>query len=128
MEKLKSALFWTVLVAETGHVFCCVLPTIVTVMSVLSGLGLISAMPAGMLAFHEFMHEWEIPVIATSAVILVLGWGLHFLSLKLDCHDTGCCHGACAPKKTGTSRLLWVATALFAVNLVIYLSLHLTHA
>lgn len=124
MEKFKSAIFWTVLISETGHVFCCVMPTIVSVMSLLSGLGLLSVMPAGLLAFHDFMHRWEIPVIITSAAILALGWALHFISLKLDCHDTGCHHGACAPKKISTSKLLWIATALFTTNLVIYLALH----
>jgi fumarate reductase subunit D len=120
MQKLKTAVFWTVLASETGHVFCCVMPTIVTILSLLSGLGLIS--------FHEFMHDWEVPIIVASALILALGWALHFVSLKLDCHDTGCHHGACAPKKVSTSKLLWIATGLFAVNLTIYLTLHLTYA
>lgn len=124
MQRLKSAIFWTVLVSETGHVFCCVLPTVVTVLSLLSGLGLIGVMPAGLMAFHDFMHEWEVPVIATSAVILVAGWALHFLSMKLDCHDTGCHHGTCAPKKNNTTRLLWIATGLFVANLAIYLFFH----
>ena len=128
MQRLKSAIFWAVLVSETGHVFCCVMPTIVSVMSLLSGLGLLSVMPAGLLAFHEFMHDWEIPIIAASAVILALGWALHGVSLKLDCHDTGCHHGACTPKKTGTGKLLWIATGLFAVNLAIYLFFHVGHA
>ncbi|MBU0800032.1 MAG: hypothetical protein KKA05_03430 [Alphaproteobacteria bacterium] len=124
MQRFKTAIFWAVLVSETGHVFCCVMPTIVTVMSLLSGLGMLSVMPAGLLAFHDFMHEWEIPVIITSAVILLFGWVLHFISLKLDCHDTGCHHGECAPKKISTSKLLWIATGLFSVNLIIYLALH----
>lgn len=128
MEKIKNAVFWTVLASETGHIFCCVLPTLVSILSLLSGLGLVSALPAGLLAFHDFMHEWEMPIITASAIILVLGWALHLLSLKLDCHDTGCHHGTCAPKKIGTSRLLWIATALFAFNLCIYFTLHLTHA
>jgi hypothetical protein len=127
MERLKSAIFWAVLVSETGHVFCCVMPTVVSVMSILSGLGLLSVMPAGLLAFHEFMHHWEIPIIAASAVILALGWLLHFVSLRLDCHDTGCHHGACAPKKTGTGKLLWIASGLFAANLAIYLFFHVGH-
>lgn len=124
MEKLKSAIFWAVLVSETGHVFCCVVPAVVSILSILSGLGLLSVLPPGLLAFHEFMHDKEVPVIAFSAFILMLGWGLHALSLKLDCHDTGCHHGACAPKKNRTSKLLWAATALFVVNLAIYLIFH----
>lgn len=124
MERLKSAIFWAVLVSETGHVFCCVLPTIVSVLSLLSGLGLLSVMPAGLLAFHSFMHHWEIPIIAASAIILAGGWLLHGISLKLDCHDTGCHHGTCEPKKNNTVRLLWIATGLFTFNLTVYLVFH----
>ena len=120
MERLRSAIFWTVLVSETGHVFCCVMPTVISILSLLSGLGLISVMPAGLLAFHDFMHAWEIPIIAASAVLLVAGWALHWLSMKLDCHNTGCHHGACSPRKNKTSKLLWIATGLFAANLAIY--------
>ena len=127
MQRLKSAIFWTVLVSETGHVFCCVMPTVVSILSLLSGLGLIGIMPAGLLAFHDFMHEWELPIIATSFVVLLAGWGLHALSMKLDCHDTGCHHGACTPKKNNTSKLLWIATGLFAANLAIYVFFHLSH-
>lgn len=124
MQRFKTAIFWTILVSETGHIFCCALPAIVSVLSILSGLGLMGALPAGMLAFHDFMHEWEIPVIIASAVLLVLGWGLHALSLRIDCHNTGCRHGACAPKKISTSKLLWIATALFAANITIYAVFH----
>lgn len=124
MERMHKALGWAILASETSHVFCCVLPTLAGVFSLLSGLGVVGVLPAGIMEFHDLMHRWEIPMIVASGAVLVLGWTLYALSLRFDCHDTGCVHGACAPKKNRTAKILKIATALFVVNTTIYLVFH----
>jgi hypothetical protein len=125
MQKFKKAIFWSVLISETGHIFCCVIPLLISALSIMSGLGLISILPHGLLALHEFMHDYEIPLIIFSAFSLALGWILHFVSKRLDCHDTGCHHGSCAPQKDKTQIILWVASLLFIINVTIFATLHL---
>ncbi len=115
---------WAVVLSETSHVFCCVFPTIFSVIGLLAGLGMVTAMPAGMLAMHNLIHAWELPMIATSAVILALGWAAILYSDKIDCHSTGCAHGACAPKKNRAHLVLKIATVLFVFNVFIYATIH----
>ena len=124
MQRIQKALGWAILVSETSHVFCCVLPTLIGVSSLLTGLGVIGILPAGILEFHEIMHRWEIPMIALSGIILALGWGLYAISKRMDCHDTGCHHGDCAPKKDKTALILKAASVLFVVNTTIYYLFH----
>ncbi len=63
-------------------------------------------------------------MIILSGVILALGWGLFLYSQKVDCHDTGCHHGPCTPKKNNTRLILKIATGLFLVNIAIYGIVH----
>jgi len=115
---------WAVLLSELSHVFCCVLPTLVTVMGVLANAGLMSAAPGFLTELHETIHHYEIPLIIFSGVMVVLGWGIHLASSDVDCHNTGCEHPPCTPKKRNNSRILVIATILFAVNLFIYGGIH----
>lgn len=124
MQRIQKALGWAILASETSHVFCCVLPTLAGVFSLLSGLGVIGVLPTGIMEFHHIMHQWEIPMIFASGLILALGWGLYGLSRRIDCHDTGCVHGDCAPKKDRTAMILKIASVLFVVNTAIYLAFH----
>ncbi|MGB0719683.1 MAG: hypothetical protein ACPGRX_04370 [Bdellovibrionales bacterium] len=124
MEKLQRSLNIAVLAAETSHVFCCVLPTVFSLLSLLAGFGLIGAMPSGMLQFHDAMHEWEVPIIIASGVVIVLGWALHDYARRIDCHDTGCGHGPCEPKKKRSAKVLKIASVLFLVNVSVYVLVH----
>ena len=124
MQRINKALGWAILASETSHVFCCVLPTLAGVLSLLSGLGVIGVLPAGMLEFHDMMHHWEVPMVIASGVILALGWGLYMISKRMDCHDTGCHHGDCTPKKNKSTLILKAASVLFVVNAIIYLTFH----
>lgn len=123
-EKLQKKLSWAIILSETGHVFCCVLPSVFSIVSVLVSAGVLSVMPASLTRWHDAVHDWEIPIILASAVLLAAGWGLHALSRRLDCHDTGCHHPPCSPQKKKTSKLLLIATGLFTVNVMIYLTVH----
>ncbi len=127
MEKIRTGIFWAITLSETSHVFCCVLPTLFSLASLLAGVGIVSALPTGWLAFHEAMHEYEIPMIGLSGAILAVGWLLHYISLRIDCHDTGCAHGPCQPKKKSATGILKIATVLFVVNTIIYLAFHAGH-
>lgn len=127
MNFLKKSIFWAVVLSETTHLFCCVLPTVVSVMGLLAGAGLVTAMPGFIGDFHDIIHAYEVPLIVISGVVLALGWGLYELSRRIDCHETGCAHGACAPRKDKTLLILSIATTLFTANLAIYWFLHAHH-
>lgn len=107
--------------------FCCVFPTIFSVVSLLAGLGMVSAMPPFMVSVHDALHAWELPMIALSGGLLALGWWATWYSDKIDCHSTGCAHGACAPRKKRAHTVLKVATLLFVFNILIYTFIHRSH-
>jgi hypothetical protein len=94
-------------------------------LSVLMTMGLMSAMPSWMNDVHEVMHGWEMPIITMSGVVLALSWGLHLISKRMDCHDTGCVHEPCEPKKNKNATILKIATALFVINISVYSFVHM---
>lgn len=124
MEKLQKILGVTIIASETTHIFCCALPVLVSTFSLLSVLGLVAVAPQPILYLHDVIHDYEIPLIIFSGVILALGWGLFMLSLKLDCRSQGCEHEPCTPQKKRTSTILKVATVLFVFNVTIYALVH----
>lgn len=120
MQKLQNTIYWAIIATEASHIFCCILPTLFSILGLLAGIGIIGLMPAWMTEFHETLHGWEVPVVIVSGIVVVLGWGLLFISRRIDCHDTGCEHGACAPKKDKAGLVLKIATVLFFVNVMIW--------
>ena len=124
MSFLKRHLGLAVLASELSHVFCCVLPTLVTVLGALANLGLATAAPGFILEIHEFLHAYEMPIIVFSGVMVAMGWTIHLSSRRVDCHDTGCVHPPCTPKKDNNARILVIATVLFAINLVVFFGIH----
>jgi hypothetical protein len=124
MRKTQGFFNWVLIVSETSHIFCCVLPSIFSIISVMIGMGLVGAMPIWMENVHEAMHVWEIPLMVMSGVVVLIGWGLYRLSTRMDCHETGCTHGPCEPKKKNTAVILKIATFLFVVNVMIYVVFH----
>ncbi len=124
MRRLQDVFSWVVVLSEVSHVFCCVLPSIFSIITVLVGMGLMGVMPVWLDEFHHVMHDWELPLIVMSASVLVIGWALHFVSKKINCHDTGCGHEPCGPKKKKTAKILKFATFLFIINIAIYFSVH----
>ena len=123
-QKMQKSMMWAVILSETSHLFCCVLPTIVSLIGLLAGLGIVVALPVGFLELHDFLHEWEVPMIVASGLILALGWVAVRHSNKVDCHSTGCAHGACTPKKNRAHLVLKIATVLFIFNVLVYLGVH----
>lgn len=127
MQKIQKFVYWACVSSEISHIFCCGLPILFSLLSLLSGLGVIIAMPAGLDFLHEALHDYEIPMIITSGCIIVLGWALHYVAYRIDCRSTGCGHGPCAPKKRNSGRVLIIATALFVMNVSIYFLFHYSH-
>lgn len=124
MHKHRKKIYWAIIASESSHVFCCVLPTVFSVLSLLVGAGLIGVLPTFIVDFHHVIHTYELPIILVSMIILGLGWVMDYWAHKIDCHHTGCAHGSCEPKKYKAHKILLIATVLFAVNLMIYLVLH----
>lgn len=124
MKRLHSFINWACVASEISHVFCCGLPMLFSIISLISGVGLITTMPVPLSFLHERLHPYEVPMIVTSAVILLIGWGLHYVAYRIDCHSTGCVHDACEPKKKRSTKVLMIATGLFILNVSGYLLLH----
>lgn len=123
-QSLQKSLIWAVILSESSHVFCCVFPTLFSVVSLLAGIGVVAVMPTFMVSLHNTLHAWELPMIIVSGSILALGWAAIRYSDKIDCHSTGCAHGACVPKKNKAHLVLKIATILFAFNLFVYGAIH----
>lgn len=123
-NRLSKSLNYAVIASEGMHIFCCVFPTVFSLLGLLAGLGVMAALPPSMIAFHDFMHAWEVPMIVASGLVLVLGWAVVFYSRRVDCHSTGCAHGACAPQKNKAHMILKIASILFVLNVIIYFGVH----
>ncbi len=125
MEKLNKGIFYSVIASESIHIFCCVLPTVFSVLNLLAGFGIIATMPTFMDNAHHMVHAYEIPMIILSALILISGWGLYFYSKRISCRTDGACsHAPCAPKKDRTKLFMILATFLFFVNISVYFVFH----
>lgn len=124
MQRVQSIIYWFCVTSEISHFFCCGLPIVFSILSLLSSAGLTAAMPLGLEELHHAMHDYEIPMIMVSSAILVMGWALHYVAYRIDCRSTGCAHGPCAPKKKRSGKVLIIATILFALNLLGYITLH----
>lgn len=125
MEKINKGLFWGIVASESIHIFCCALPTLFSILSLLAGFGLVATMPGFIADTHHIIHNFEIPMIIISGVILALGWMLYFYSKKINCRTQGSCHHApCAPKKDRTWHFMILATILFALNVLVYFVFH----
>lgn len=126
-EKIQKSVFWGVLLSETSHIFCCVLPTVFSLISLAAGFGMAVSMPPFLERIHENLHAWELPILFFSGFILAAGWGLTTYSARLDCHDTGCTHGPCHPQRKRAYVVLKIASVLFLINIIVFLGVHRTH-
>ncbi|MEM6781854.1 MAG: hypothetical protein AAF569_08325 [Pseudomonadota bacterium] len=126
MQKLQKSILTAVVVSETTHIFCCVLPILFSVLSLMVGTGAIAVMPVFVEDMHTAIHDYEIPMIITSGIILFLGWILYAISKKLDCKEDGCMrdHGPCEPRKDKARIILVIASVLFMVNVTVYFVFH----
>ncbi len=127
LGKFSGHFTWAVVLSEFSHVFCCVLPTIFTLTSLAVNVGLLGAASPWVPwldAAHHALHNYELPIIAFSGVMVALGWLAFTASRKADCHNTGCVHPPCDPVKERNKKILTFATALFVCNIAIYVVVH----
>ena len=124
MSKKKKVLFIGIIMTEISHVFCCVLPLLFSAVGLLAGLGLVIILPDWLNGMHDVMHGYEMAVIIAAGVMVALGWAVHLYSFKNDCHDHGCSHQPCGPRKRTASKLLKLGTFLFVLNIVVFAFFH----
>lgn len=105
------------LMAELSHIFCCGLPIFVAIMSAGSQIGL----GGGFLVFHAIIHDYEIPILIGSGMLLAVGLLLHYISFRINCRTVGCAHSDCEPVKFRVGWIFTIAIALYALNLALYI-------
>lgn len=120
MERIQRSLYWAVVASGTSHIFCCVLPGFVSIVSLLSGAGLVAALPPAWDMFHDKLHHWELPLIVVSGFILAFGWASYLISKRLDCLSTGCHHEPCGKQKMKAHLILKIATIIFLFNVSVF--------
>jgi len=125
MKKLRQSIAWGLVAGQSIHFFCCALPLLLSVLSVLVGVGMVVSLPGFIEKLHHMIHDYEGGIILVSGGILVLGWGLYTYAQRLDCRmDGDCAHQSCAPTKDRTRLFMVMATILFVVNIAVYLIFH----
>jgi hypothetical protein len=124
MQKISKNFGLAVLMTEFSHVFCCVLPTVFTILSFAANLGMISALPVWLMDLHDVIHNYELPIILASSAMLCFGWAVHLISKRVDCHNTGCSHPPCEPTKDRNLKILKIATILLACNVFVFAVIH----
>lgn len=129
VSKHQNKILTAILVSEASHIFCCALPTLFSILSLMGSFGLIVVMPGWMQSLHGALHAYELPLIIFSALVIGLGWALHYLAHhqhKIGAHDHECCdhdHGAPTKAKT-THIILLIATILLVINVFVYFTFH----
>jgi hypothetical protein len=125
-DRLQSNIAWTIIAAEATHIFCCVIPTVVTLISVLASFGVVAQLPVALLDLHESLHAYEIPIIGFSGMMLVLGWVLFAISRRIECAKPHCepHETVCAPQKKSSKTILMAATLVFLANITVYTLVH----
>jgi hypothetical protein len=123
-DHAHKALLWSGIIAGGSHIFCCVLPGLFSALALLSNFGIIVTLPGWADGLHHAMHDWELPVIVFSGAIVAIGWAAYFYSKNNDCHAYGCDHSSCQPRKKRAGWVLLLASALFLVNVTIYIGFH----
>lgn len=124
MQRFQGIINFVAISSEVTHFFCCGIPILFSLFSLIISLGLSASMPLGLESAHHIMHDYERSMIAVSAAILIVGWALHYVAYRIDCRSTGCSHEPCAPKKKRSGKILIIATILFVINVGSYWALH----
>ncbi len=124
MKRIQTITHWAAAVSQLSHLFCCGLPALFSILSLLSTFGIALSLPSSYADLHHLMHDYELPVLAFAGSITLIGWALHYVSWRMDCTTTGCLHEPCRPKKKRSNRILIFSTVLFLFNVIIYMTAH----
>lgn len=125
MKNHHDKIIWAIILSETSHIFCCGLPIIFSILSLLTGFGIMAALPPQLVFIHDILHKYEPAMILFSASVLLLGWGFYFYAKHMEekQHNHDCCAHHAQPEKTA-SKILIIATVLFVVNVSVYFGIH----
>ena len=105
------------ILALSSHIFCCGLPLVFAIASLLTSVGVFSL--EGLIP--SWYHEFEIAMMVFSGAMLLLTAVIHLISWRMDCiKDAGCSHSDCTPKKKRSNLLLYIATIAFLVNIFVF--------
>jgi len=89
------------------HLFCCVVPAVLTLLSLVApASGAVEIIP----------ESWEHWVFVFSGVMLAASWIFVLRGCKCECKEC-----ATPPRHHIQKIILWVATAIFAISLVIHI-------
>jgi hypothetical protein len=102
------------------HLFCCVLPAV----SSLAGVGAVAGMSILQGLHIDWVHKNEMTLLVFSGVMIALSGAFQLYSRKINCHDTGCDHGPCEPRKNKARWAFWIALGLFVINLAVHFLMH----
>lgn len=108
------------LAALLPHLFCCVLPAV----SSMAGIGAIAGISLLQGLHIHWVHEYESALLVFSGAMIALSGGFQLYSRKINCHDTGCCHPPCEPRKIKARWAFWIALTLFVINLAVHFLMH----
>lgn len=130
MQNMRRTFYWTILASELSHIFCCVLPVLLSLISIFSLYGAMNAVPGFIWSAHDFMHHWEPVILVVSALLLLSGWGL-WAQQKQVSHPTHSCQTSNCDEAKSLRKMrlmLLVTSGLFAVNFSVYALIHAEHA
>ena len=108
-----------VIAAGLSHVFCCVLPAVLSILSISTVFG---ASTTTVLNF-EWFEAIEEQVLIFSGVVLFISGLAQLVSWRVKCNASVCCHEPCEKRKNWAMRLFIFATVIYLFNLIVLLFL-----
>jgi len=120
MERVQKVSNWIVMLSALSHFFCCVLPSLSSIIGLGASFGFISTS----LPYFEWFHDNEREILIFSAVALAISAVAQIISWRIDCRNSGCHHDKCEPKKKISFKIFTIAVVLFLINLTIHLVYH----
>lgn len=103
-----------------AHIFCCGVPTIAALLSLISTAGM-----TGVLAIEhltDLTETWHQAAFYFSTAMVLLAVTSYVIARRRDCVAEGhCAHEPCAPKKTTGWKRLALSLVLYAANVGVFL-------
>lgn len=101
------------------HVICCGVPLILSITSLAALLGV----SGGGIIDHVWFEQYELGLMIMSGVVLLCAVVAHYVSKRINCLEDGVCvHEPCEPKKNMAGRVLLVSSAIYAMNLMLFVA------
>lgn len=121
---LQKSVTAVAIFAGLMHIFCCVLPLVMTTLGIGSTLGVIGINATQLEVLHRYEHE----IFAFSAAMLIVAGLSQCTSWRIDCRVQGSCdHKPCSPTKRLSFKLFVLASLIFLVNMAVFLSVPHNH-